>query len=1228
MALTVFNEIVDLPVFGIEPGEQAFVKETSSLYSYEDLSLLSSYSYAFNGNSAISAIDSTMESFDSSGSPFTVDFWSYTFGGSVPYFSAFVKNASVNLFDGSPDSNEIAFNAAVDVLPSSPYDGEYELATFYNGDSAISEVSLSSDMDLLSPYTVQYWAKNLSAAAFNVSSLTDGSDVLRIRGDRITSLDVPFTIPNNGYKNDIWEHHSVVYDGYDHSYYNNGKKETLIRSPEYIIAPGNLSYTNFEKNNDISFQAKVLFSSNPSTGTLFLAGGGSNRTEISISGAGDLTFLCKDLSISISDFPKDDQEHVISWDIQIKPKRIRLWIDGDIKGEESGSTGLSENRWASPATSTSFSEYPSGDFARSDLDIATGYRNSALADPVEIYGKNITINSSKNPRYTVFTFNDRGKFPLINPAGNNVYYFETNWAGTGSALIRPFLVDGNSTVGDNGVYQEPWYGIIVNRFSRGTEAGGGSSNLFQSGWSFSGQPMSFIISEPLGKIYSIRNGYKLVGVDDFSPGAMIAGPAGGFELGFDVRPRNPWSRAYNNPQEIMEVSFSSENWAFDPEAVYRSAVPTDPEGGYAASGNFTSWNGVTNAANGLYHYPSTFKKITDSKVYIGSNFRDISTDETGNSYAQEYVSASGGSIVSVTGGGDINSALDSISSGDALELGAGIYEATSTMETIFRNKNFLICGSSSNSSDTVLNYTPGDFADHPIFNSRSNSSAQIAFLTFNRISLKTRNYNTALHKFSKGGVSYRVNYGFNNKPVSWLYDNVFYPSVKVFEQCTFSNYSVWSGTYSGDNLSVTSKNNAFEGLFSDQCSLSGYNDDTVSFNFSNQTYTNNRYRGYVKDYSINSGIIYDSDFSTSTVQNDIDSNTILFSKESRAGDIFLSLNTDGDVTINNTKYENTAYPSDVWTHHAISYDGNKLRAYKDGSLISENVTDFDGYSLSDVSFDIGKTNVLNSPQGNFKNSYYTGSLKEFRLADSAIYVDSSYTIPVADRIADSGDIFITANDAQVPDTNLVTILNDVQATLFSPYSSDARGWIRSGVFAKNWNSAFNVDEDDVDFDFDSNAHLDSFGPNIILQFSEKDDEDVDLTWDYKANQIEEIFSVSRDSTDSKFLLERRLLDGKGISASSVFSFTSKRNGSDSTGRFFFIEKSAELTDGVTLEILADQYSVINSPIGTPFGLRNVSFEFVDSTTDVSGFTLDSSELYSIFADDINVRIYDSTGEFL
>lgn len=1227
MAFTIFDTLSDLPVVGIEPGEEGFVKETSSFYNYEDLSLLSSFSYSFDGNSSLSLTDSAHEVFDSSGSPFTIDFWSYTFGGNFPYFSAFVKTPSIDLSDISSDSNPIEYNISVNVLPTSPYTEEYGQSIFYNGDSAISEASLSSDMDLLSPYTIQYWSKNLSNSIFNISSLSDGSDILRIKGNEIISQQVPLSFSDDGYLDDIWEHHSVVYDGYEHFYYNNGQKKSLTRPANYNITPADISYVDFKKRDDASFQAKVFFSSNPTNGTLFLIGEDDLKTEISVSGNGsNLTFSCKDLTITTSDFPKDDQEHIISWDIQINPKRIRLWVDGSIKGEQAGGSSMSENAWVSG--SNVYSEYPSGNILKSDLDIATGYARGSLNDPVEVFGKNITINPSSNARYTVFTFDNRDKFPLIIPGGSNIYYFEIEATGSGSSLTRPYLIDPNATIGNNTWYANRWWGMTVDNFKSGNVNTGGV-NRFATGWAYPNRPNSFIIDEPASKIYSIRDGRTLVGVDDFSTGNMSTGSSTGFELGIELGPRYRWNRITNDPNEVVKVSFTSSAWAFDPDTVYRTVGAGDTEGGYASSTNFTSWAGVDISAKSLYYYPSTFKKITDGKVYNGKNFRDLSTVETGVSYAQEYIALTGGSIVNLSGGGNIDSTLDSMSTGDALVLGSGVYLASSTTETIFREKNFLICGSTSNPDDAVLNYTPNtSFRDHPIFNASSSGANRIAFLAFNRISTRTGNYSTALHKESKGGVSYRVNYKFNNSDVAWLYDSRFYASIKVFESCTFSNYSVWRGDYNGIQLSIISKNNAFEKLFSDTCTLSGYNDDNATFNFSGQSYSNHEYKGYLKDYSINSGIIYDSNFSTDSIQNNIDSNTLFFLDGTRAGDTLLSLNTEGSVIINNSAYQDSTYPNDVWTHHALSYDGDRLRTYKDGTLISEHVTDFEGYSLSDTTFYIGQTKVINSPTGNLKGSYYKGNLKEFRLADNAIYVDSNYTIPSMDRIFESGDIFVTANQGQVPDTDLITVLNNIESTLFSPYSSDARGWLRSGVVIKNWNSAVALGDDDVDFDFDSNSFLDSFGPNIILEFSEKDDEGTSLTWGYKANQIDEMFDIYRDSTNRKFLLERKLLDGKYISASSTFSFTSKKAGSDSEGRFNFIEKSDELVDGVTLEILADKFSVINNPVGTQFGLRNVSFEFVDSTTDLSGFVLDSSELYSIFADDINIRIYDSIGEFL
>jgi hypothetical protein len=133
------------------------------------------------------------------------------------------------------------------------------------------------------------------------------------------------------------------------------------------------------------------------------------------------------------------------------------------------------------------------------------------------------------------------------------------------------------------------------------------------------------------------------------------------------------------------------------------------------------------------------------KARAGSNWPAILTGTNGSLYADSYLATTGGSLITVTSSGSINSVIDSANDGDAILLAPGTYNidaqvVTSNFSDPFRNKNVLICGDTNLVNDVVLTVDhdgESGVRDHGIFVGNLSSSTpsinrQTAFLTYVR----------------------------------------------------------------------------------------------------------------------------------------------------------------------------------------------------------------------------------------------------------------------------------------------------------------------------------------------------------------------------------------------------------------------------------------------------------------------------------------------------------------
>lgn len=163
-------------------------------------------------------------------------------------------------------------------------------------------------------------------------------------------------------------------------------------------SPSNaISMTNFTDNVNVVFACNVTFPSSLTTTNccLWEAGGSGigSWMGIRLNGstpyfrlrageggenvAGGATPTQNDIALlDITDFPTDGRVHVVVWDIQINPGRVRLWIDGEFKGEgyTTGNGPLESSRWSGGDNAA---------FMQGSSLVCTGEVNTAWTGTVE-----------------------------------------------------------------------------------------------------------------------------------------------------------------------------------------------------------------------------------------------------------------------------------------------------------------------------------------------------------------------------------------------------------------------------------------------------------------------------------------------------------------------------------------------------------------------------------------------------------------------------------------------------------------------------------------------------------------------------------------------------------------------------------------------------------------------------------------------------------------------------
>ena len=161
-----------------------------------------------------------------------------------------------------------------------------------------------------------------------------------------------------------------------------------------------------EKEQNAVFACGVNFGSSLAIGLLAEFGASGDGAWVgieSVSGAGNFRVRAGNGGVTapdnnsafldISDFPQDDAVHIVVWDFRVSVGRVRLWIDGDFKGEafttgggDLGGDAGSSFKWAGSNNSayinTSTSTVCTG-------EITTGWYSPSGASDLRYYANQL-----------------------------------------------------------------------------------------------------------------------------------------------------------------------------------------------------------------------------------------------------------------------------------------------------------------------------------------------------------------------------------------------------------------------------------------------------------------------------------------------------------------------------------------------------------------------------------------------------------------------------------------------------------------------------------------------------------------------------------------------------------------------------------------------------------------------------------------------------------------------
>lgn len=447
MTEQVYPNVTDLPIIANE-GDVAVIEADGSVYHFLNGLGDPNYSWVLSNNASnkITVKENIVNTLDS----FHVSFWNFTtLLNGKNYFTINLKNQDSSISD---DTQTLILNEQdiVSVKPISPLSENYPSSIRFNGNSIIKSDSAFDNYDsTFKSFTVEGWYKNEKSGFSNIYST-----------EALTSIGKNFLIDNNNvivhgrkysfdshsdinFKLGNWEHFAYTYDGYDVKNFKDGKQELGVFDNSYEYSHGPLSTSDFHLEDDAGFQAKVFFESTSSNNVLFQIGAGTQKTILHID-AGVLKLDCHGLVASTSSFPSDDDYHVVSWDYKISTKRIRLFIDGDLKASAVGSPWIA-NYWGNKEVD-GIADFGYVETASVVMqDVVQGYETSYYTNRGAYYTApmnmtvvedgNILVTDKINYGPAFFSIGPSGTSVgnrhVMDPTSNNIYYFEMYFDGVG-----------------------------------------------------------------------------------------------------------------------------------------------------------------------------------------------------------------------------------------------------------------------------------------------------------------------------------------------------------------------------------------------------------------------------------------------------------------------------------------------------------------------------------------------------------------------------------------------------------------------------------------------------------------------------------------------------------------------------------------------------------------------------------------------------------------------------
>jgi hypothetical protein len=640
MTYTVYNLVSDLPI-DPEVGDAAFVVENKSHYISEDLSTFVAYSFKFNhqASSRLDVINGT-NSFTNTSDPFAVEFWTFNETLSDDPIFSIIDPVTTNTFvDASSNNVSFTVGSNLNSFIHSPYSTQYITSEYF---SSSDNISIIDQIDIQSePFTIQYFMKLQNENHLVVEALAGSKISLRIGNDKIVDNGMEYERYDN-INTDSWEHNLLTYDGIDYKLYKNGINSYLKRDSSFDVDSEQLVYLNtYDITKDAGFKCKVLFPSSSSEGVLFKAGEGNFQIKVSLINSGNtLEMIGGGLSITTTDFPNDADDHIVSWDIQVNPARIRLWIDGILKGEASSVNPITNNVWAAYSTTDRLTEQ--GNIVTSELQTAFNRTIGSTGNNIRLQTNvaNLYPNLSPNSTWIVdFPYRNISRVRAakasdtdfkIDMNGSNIYYFEI------VTLIPPSNTDNFTTDdGDGGnirleIFDEnKWeqslgysgmdntWGTYLNLRTRSNTVGGGDLHGSQRIRTF-----SVFVNEATKKIHTFRDGrtgsrydYRTLDYSTFS----YTAPYSQYKL---------LTLLTHYCARRCIIKYSPNDWSYGPyyseflktdnlNKIYGSSSGTI--GGYGLSSiGEDSFPGELRST--LRHFNQTFLYLDSSNVSIGKSY--------------------------------------------------------------------------------------------------------------------------------------------------------------------------------------------------------------------------------------------------------------------------------------------------------------------------------------------------------------------------------------------------------------------------------------------------------------------------------------------------------------------------------------------------------------------------------------------------------------------------------